>query len=73
MKCECVCVCVCVCERERVRVCVSEYVCMERERERLIDFKDLAQVIVKSAASQVALVVKNPPANAGDMRHRFDP
>ena len=56
-----------------MRVCVSEYVCMERERERLIDFKDLAQVIVKSAASQVALVVKNPPANAGDMRHRFDP
>ena len=24
-------------------------------------------------ASQVALVVKNLPANAGDMRHRFDP
>ena len=24
-------------------------------------------------ASQVALVVKNPPANAGDMRHKFDP
>ena len=24
-------------------------------------------------ASQVALVVKNPPANAGDIRHRFDP
>ena len=24
-------------------------------------------------ASQVALVVKNPPANAGDMRRRFDP
>ena len=24
-------------------------------------------------ASQVALVVKNPPANAGDMRNRFDP
>ena len=23
--------------------------------------------------SQVALIVKNPPANAGDMRHRFDP
>ena len=26
-----------------------------------------------SQASQVALVVKNPPANAGDRRHRFDP
>ena len=25
------------------------------------------------AASQVTLVVKNPPANAGDMRHVFDP
>ena len=24
-------------------------------------------------ASQAALVVKNPPANAGDMRHRFNP
>ena len=24
-------------------------------------------------ASQVALVVKNPPANAGDMRRGFDP
>ena len=24
-------------------------------------------------ASQVALAVKNPPANAGDMRHRLDP
>ena len=23
--------------------------------------------------SQVALVIKNPPANAGDMRHRFNP
>ena len=54
--------CVCVCERER-----------ERERERLIDFKELAQVIVKSVASQVVLVIKNPPVNTGDMRHRFDP
>ena len=26
-----------------------------------------------AAASQVALVVKNPPANAGDMRLEFDP
>ena len=24
-------------------------------------------------ASHVVLVVKNPPTNAGDMRHRFDP
>ena len=24
-------------------------------------------------ASLVALVVKNPPASAADMRHRFDP
>ena len=24
-------------------------------------------------ASQVVLAVKNPPANAGDMRHRFEP
>ena len=23
--------------------------------------------------SQVALVIKNPPANAGDIRHGFDP
>ena len=28
---------------------------------------------IKATASQVALVVKNPPANGGDMRHRFDP
>jgi len=33
-------------------------------------FKDIF-VILK--ASQVALVVKNPPANAGDIRHMFDP
>ena len=26
----------------------------------------------RTAVSQVALVVKNPPANAGDMRHRFN-
>ena len=26
-----------------------------------------------SQPPQVALVIKNPPANAGDMRHRFDP
>ena len=26
-----------------------------------------------SGAPQVALVVKNPPANTGDMRCRFDP
>ena len=25
------------------------------------------------SASQVALVVKNPPANAGDMRRQFNP
>ena len=25
------------------------------------------------AASQVALRVKNPPADGGDIRHRFDP
>ena len=27
----------------------------------------------KLLTSQVALVVKNPPANAGDVRDRFDP
>ena len=28
----------------------------------------------RTGASQVVLVVKNPPANAGDLkRHRFDP
>ena len=26
-----------------------------------------------SGSSQVALVVKNPPANSGDVRHGFDP
>ena len=26
-----------------------------------------------SGASKVSLVVKNPPAKAGDMRPRFDP
>ena len=38
-------------------VCVSECVCVcrerERKKERLIEFKDLAQVIVKSVASKV--------------------
>ena len=33
-------------------------------------FKDLFVIL---QASQVALVVKNPPANAGDMRHIFNP
>ena len=33
-------------------------------------FKDLFVIL---QASQVALVVKNPPANIGDMRHMFDP
>ena len=28
---------------------------------------------ISKGASQLALVVKNPPANAGDMRHWFDP
>ena len=28
---------------------------------------------MKYGASQVALVVKNPPANGEDMRHEFDP
>ena len=49
----------CVCESESVCVCVcvSECVCVcrerERKKERLIEFKDLAQVIVKSVASKV--------------------
>ena len=30
------------------------------------------RVLVPTRVSKVALVVKNPPANAGDMRHRFD-
>ena len=52
-------VCVCVWESESVCVCVcvSECVCVcrerERKKERLIEFKDLAQVIVKSVASKV--------------------
>ena len=32
------------------------------------EFKSLIEL-----ASQVALVVKNSPVNAGDMRYRFDP
>ena len=28
---------------------------------------------LESWASQVLLVIKNPPANAGDMRRMFDP
>src|SRR5574341_1197084 len=36
--------------------------------------KRLSSSSSSSRASQVALVVKNPPANAGDiMRHKFDP
>jgi len=32
------------------------------------------QIITKqSGTSQVALVVENPPANARDLRHRFNP
>ena len=29
--------------------------------------------MTRTRASQVALIVKNPPANAGDIRHRFNP
>ena len=36
-----------------------------------IRIKSLA--ILEKGASQVALVVKNPPASAGDMRHWLDP
>ena len=31
-----------------------------------------ARIGLASGASQVVLVVKNPPANSGDMRLRFD-
>ena len=33
----------------------------------------IARLTLALWASQAALVVKNPPANAGDIRHRFDP
>ena len=34
---------------------------------------DFSLAPLRSRVSQVALVVKNPPANAGDMRYGFDP
>ena len=37
------------------------------------DWSDLAAAYDYIWISQVALVVKNPPAKAGDMRHGFDP
>ena len=33
----------------------------------------LSEEVILKQASQVALAVKNPPANAGDKRRRFDP
>ena len=35
--------------------------------------EDLVQPLHSTQVFQVALAVKNPPANAGDMRHGFDP
>ena len=35
--------------------------------------KNINESCTMGGASQVALVVKNRPANAGDMRGRFDP
>ena len=31
------------------------------------------KTLIRLLASQVALVVKNPPVNAGNKRHEFDP
>ena len=39
----------------------------------MLSFKIFYWGIVDLGASQVALEVKNPSANAGDMRPRFDP
>ena len=41
----------------------------------LLGYKEsdmIARLTLALWASQAALVVKNPPANAGDIRHRFD-
>ena len=38
-----------------------------------LTFCSLSCVTRNRWTSQVVLVVKNPPANAGDVRHRFDP
>jgi len=38
-----------------------------------ISYMFLLNVITVLWSSQVALVVKKPPANAGDIRCRFDP
>ena len=35
--------------------------------------EDLVQPLYSTWVFQVALAVKNPPANAGDMRYGFDP
>ena len=47
------------------------------EREKFLIFEAMASTIIWGyvglGASQVTLVVKSPPANAGDQRCRFDP
>ena len=37
------------------------------------DLREVGDLGMGVLASQVALVVKSPPAKAGDMRHRFNP
>ena len=46
----------------------------DRKQSWLVEVEEGFITIYRLAwASQVALVVKNWPANAGDMRRRFDP
>ena len=57
------CGCVCVCVRACVRVCACVCVCARaRVRARVFSLISYLQ------ASQVALAVKNPPADVGDKR-----
>ena len=40
---------------------------------KLTELDSFLAYVEDGRASQVALVVKNLPASAGNMRHRFDP
>ena len=47
--------------------------CSKIMKQNVFSFLRFILKYTQSRASQVALVVKNLPANAGDMRHGFDP
>ena len=53
-------------------VCCSPWGCKELDTTERLNWTELNWTVI-FRASQVVLVLKDPPANAGDARHGFDP